>query len=70
MAAQHHKPGATTPTTRRYTVGYIRDWKTHNKATSITLKGGWLNEAGFVTGQKVEVLTGPGQLIIRLAGEK
>jgi len=31
---------------RRYTVGYIRDWKTHNKATSITLKGAWLDDAG------------------------
>ncbi|WP_310793436.1 hypothetical protein [Enterobacter sp. R1(2018)] len=33
--------------TRRYTVGYIRDWKTHNAATSSTLKGGWLDEAEF-----------------------
>ncbi|WP_439097814.1 hypothetical protein [Pantoea brenneri] len=24
---------------------------------------------GFTTGQKIEVITGPGQLIIRLAGE-
>lgn len=25
---------------------------------------------GFETGQKIEVITGPGQLIIRLAGEE
>ncbi|CAI2484034.1 MULTISPECIES: hypothetical protein [Serratia] len=30
---------ATELKTLGYTVGYIRDWKTHNKATSITLKG-------------------------------
>ncbi|CAI2480768.1 hypothetical protein [Serratia liquefaciens] len=30
---------ATELKTLVYTVGYIRDWKTHNKATSITLKG-------------------------------
>lgn len=46
--------------TRCYTVGYIRDWKTHNKATSITLKGSWLDDAGFRTGipLKVRVMLG------------
>nr|WP_154325000.1 SymE family type I addiction module toxin [Pantoea sp. 201603H] len=49
-------------------MGYIRDWKTHNKATSITLKGGWLDEAGFETGfetgtpLKVRVM--PGCLVL------
>ncbi|WP_143354560.1 SymE family type I addiction module toxin, partial [Erwinia amylovora] len=36
---------------------------------SITLKGHWMAELGFETGQEVEVITEPGQLIIRLAGE-
>ncbi|MBZ2391105.1 SymE family type I addiction module toxin, partial [Erwinia amylovora] len=35
----------------------------------ITLKGHWMAELGFDTGQKIEVITEPGQLIIRLAGE-
>jgi toxic protein SymE len=52
MAEHDTKPEVVTTEapelkTRRYTVGYIRDWKTHSKATSITLKGGWLDEAGF-----------------------
>jgi len=43
MAEHDTKPEAVTTEapelkTRRYTVGYIRDWKNHNKATSITLK--------------------------------
>ncbi|RWR02206.1 endoribonuclease, partial [[Pantoea] beijingensis] len=50
--------------TRRYTVGYIRDWKTHNKATSITLKGGWLDEAGFETGTPLKVRVMPGCLVL------
>ncbi|MDN0122579.1 SymE family type I addiction module toxin [Yersinia aleksiciae] len=50
--------------TRRYTVGYIRDWKTHNKATSITLKGSWLDDAGFETGTPLKVRVMPGCLIL------
>ncbi|WP_459505291.1 SymE family type I addiction module toxin [Erwinia amylovora] len=34
-----------------------------------TQKGHWMAELGFDTGQKIEVITEPGQLIIRLAGE-
>jgi len=45
MAEQDTKPEAVTTEapeliTRRYTLGDIRDWKRHKKATSITLKGG------------------------------
>ncbi|WP_128174090.1 SymE family type I addiction module toxin [[Pantoea] beijingensis] len=65
MAKHDTKPEVVTTEapalkTRRYTVGYIRDWKTHSKATSITLKGGWLAEAGFKTGipLKVRVMSG------------
>ncbi|WP_353620997.1 MULTISPECIES: SymE family type I addiction module toxin [unclassified Enterobacter] len=36
---------------------------------SITLKGHWMGDLGFETGQKIEVITKPGQLIIRLATE-
>ncbi|WP_240149741.1 SymE family type I addiction module toxin [Erwinia amylovora] len=71
MAGQHHKSETGTPTTkaRRYTVGYIRDHIKHLPSPSITLKGHWMAELGFDTGQKIEVITEPGQLIIRLAGE-
>ncbi|WJY16918.1 SymE family type I addiction module toxin [Pectobacteriaceae bacterium CE90] len=50
--------------TRSYTVGYIRDWKTHNKATSITLKGSWLDDAGFKTGTPLKVRVMPGCLVL------
>ena len=69
MAEHDTKPeGVTTEApelkTRRYTVGYIRDWKSHNKATSITLKGGWLDDAGFETGTPLKVRVMPGCLVL------
>nr|WP_154325578.1 SymE family type I addiction module toxin [Pantoea sp. 201603H] len=45
-------------------MGYIRDWKTHNKATSITLKGDWLADAGFETGTPLKVRVIPGCLVL------
>ncbi|WP_352412948.1 SymE family type I addiction module toxin [Mixta sp. BE291] len=51
-------------------MGYIRDQRKFKPSPSITLKGRWITALGFETGQKIEVITGPGQLIIRLAGEK
>uniref|UniRef100_UPI001F270259 SymE family type I addiction module toxin n=1 Tax=Pantoea sp. IMH TaxID=1267600 RepID=UPI001F270259 len=65
-----YKPETGTPTTRRYTEGYIRDQRKFEPSTSITLKGRWMAALGFETGQKIDVFAGPGQLIIRLAGEK
>lgn len=69
MAEHDSKPEVVTTEapelkTRRYTVGYIRDWKTHNKATAITLKGGWLNDAGFETGAALKVRVMPGCLVL------
>ncbi|MEN4793671.1 SymE family type I addiction module toxin, partial [Pantoea agglomerans] len=40
-----------------------------NPLPQLTIKGRWLESLGFTTGQKIEVITGPGQLIIRLATE-
>jgi len=69
MAGTHHKPETDTPTTksRRYTEGYVRDQRKFTLSPSIILKGHWMAALGFETGQKIEVLTEPGQLIIRLA---
>ncbi|MFF6010013.1 SymE family type I addiction module toxin [Rahnella sp. R3(2024)] len=36
----------------------------------MTLKGRWLGQFGFTTGQKLDVITQPGQLIIRLTAEE
>lgn len=49
---------------RRYTVGYIRDWKTHSASASITLKGNWLDDAGFKTGTPLKVRVMPGCLVL------
>ncbi|YCH31510.1 type I toxin-antitoxin system SymE family toxin [Erwinia sp. D4-22] len=50
-------------------MGYIRDQRKFEASPAITLKGHWMAALGFETGQKIEVIAGPGQLIIRLAGE-
>ncbi|EOA7128461.1 SymE family type I addiction module toxin [Yersinia enterocolitica] len=44
--------------------GYIRGWKTHNAATSITLKGNWLDGTGFTTGTPLKVLVMTGCLVL------
>lgn len=50
-------------------LGLYPDSRTFTPFPSITLKGNWMKAAGFETGQKIEVLAGPGQLIVRLAAE-
>lgn len=70
VTAQHHKPETGTSTPRRYIMGYIREQRKFESSLSITLKGRWRTALGFETGQKIEVIAGPGQLIIRLAGKK
>ncbi|WP_435948244.1 SymE family type I addiction module toxin [Dryocola sp. BD586] len=42
----------------------MRDWETHKKATAITLKGGWLADAGFETGTPLKVHVMPGCLVL------
>ncbi|MGV7963662.1 SymE family type I addiction module toxin [Photorhabdus tasmaniensis] len=55
---------------RRYKVGYTstrhEDRYTGMKHPSLHLKGNWLEEAGFTTGQAVNITVERGQLIIRL----
>ncbi|WP_348519226.1 SymE family type I addiction module toxin [Dryocola clanedunensis] len=57
---------ATTPAlkTRRYTVGYMRDWQTHEPAPTVTLKGYWLEDAGFATGTPLKIRVMPGCLVL------
>jgi toxic protein SymE len=76
MADTHHKPETHTPTTTAsgsqshyYKVGYRPNKGQPNPLPQLTIKGRWLEALGFTTGQKIEVITGPGQLIIRLATE-
>lgn len=76
MADTHHKSETRTPTTAAsesqahcYRVGYRPNKGQPNPLPQLTIKGRWLEAQGFTTGQKIEVITGPGQLIIRLATE-
>lgn len=71
MADTHHKLGTCTATTavHYYKVGYQPNRGQPNPLPQVTIKGRWLEALGFTTGQKIEVITGPGQLIIRLATE-
>ncbi|WP_156294477.1 SymE family type I addiction module toxin [Serratia oryzae] len=50
-------------------VGYRTNGGRPNPLPQLTLKGRWLGSLGFTTGQRIEVITEPGQLIIRLAAE-
>jgi len=71
MADTHHKPETRTATTAAhyYRVGYRPNRGQTNPLPQLTIKGRWLEALGFTTGQKIEVITGPRQLIIRLAAE-
>ncbi|MBS9437491.1 type I toxin-antitoxin system SymE family toxin [Photorhabdus noenieputensis] len=63
---------------RRYKVGYISrchaDRHTgmtryYSQHPSLHLKGNWLEEAGFATGQSVQVRVERGQLVIQVVTE-
>ncbi|KOY61431.1 hypothetical protein AM629_13940 [Photorhabdus heterorhabditis] len=49
-----------------HSTGMTRYYSQH---PSLHLKGNWLEEAGFATGQEVNITIERGQLIIRLANE-
>jgi len=69
MADMHHKSGTRTVTTAAhyYRVGYRPNRGQPNPLPQLTIKGRWLEPLGFTTGQRIEVITEPGQLIIRIA---
>ncbi|AEF47597.1 Domain of unknown function DUF1813 HSP20-like protein [Serratia sp. AS12] len=47
--------------------GYRHNGGRPNLPPQLTLTGQWLEPLGFTTGQKIQVITEPGQLIIRIA---
>ena len=75
MADTHHESETRTPTTAAcgLQAHYYRSAAANrcqpNPLPKLTIKGRWLEHLGFTTGQKIEVITGPGQLLIRLANE-
>ncbi|WP_213993610.1 SymE family type I addiction module toxin [Sodalis sp. dw_96] len=68
MAKKHIKSEARSSQakieTRYYTVGYVPNGGRPNTRPALNLKGRWLHECGFVTGQPVTVTVKNGQLII------
>ncbi|EZI31195.1 SymE family type I addiction module toxin [Pantoea agglomerans] len=71
MADKHHKSGTRTVTTAAhyYRVGYRPNRGQPNPLPQLTIKGRWLEPLGFTTGQRIEVITEPGQLIIRITSD-
>ncbi|MCG8156688.1 SymE family type I addiction module toxin [Brenneria goodwinii] len=71
--ARTHKPRYaffspdTLPPRRNFTACNRPNGGRPNPLPQLTIKGRSLKPLGFTTGQRIEVLTGPGQLIIRLA---
>jgi len=52
-----------------YTAGCRANKGQPNPLPQLTMKGRWLEALRFTTGQKIEVITRTGQLIIRLTNE-
>ncbi|WP_421096107.1 SymE family type I addiction module toxin [Serratia fonticola] len=72
MAKHDSKSGTTVnkapKTTRRYTVGYSPNRGIKKPAPQLIIKGYWLEELGFLTGQSVTVNVEQGRLIIQAEG--
>lgn len=72
MAKRDSKSGTTVnkvpKTTRRYTVGYTPNQGIKKPAPQLLIKGYWLEELGFITGQPVTVNIEQGRLIIQAEG--
>ncbi|MEX2940522.1 SymE family type I addiction module toxin [Serratia fonticola] len=72
MAKSDSKSGSTVnkapKATRRYTVGYSPNRGIKKPAPQLLIKGYWLEELGFLTGQQVTVNIEQGRLIILAEG--
>ncbi|PAA97050.1 SymE family type I addiction module toxin [Serratia fonticola] len=72
MAKSDSKSGTTVnkspKTTRHYTVGYTPNRGIKKPAPQLLIKGYWLEELGFLTGQQVTVNIEQGRLIIQAEG--
>lgn len=57
---------APQPTGRFYTIGYTPQGIKPNPRPQLTIKGRWLEQLGFTTGQVVTIIAKEGKLIIEL----
>jgi toxic protein SymE len=67
MARADSTSQPAAPQARKSIIGYRPNGGRPNPTPQLTLTGKWLAPLGFTTGQRIEVLTEPGQLIIRIA---
>ncbi|MGK0665715.1 type I toxin-antitoxin system SymE family toxin [Serratia ureilytica] len=67
MARADSTSQPATSQARKSIVGYRPNGGRPNPPPQLTLKGRWLEALGFTIGQRFEVLTEPGLLIIRIA---
>lgn len=65
MAEQHHKSEYVTPSSQ-VRCRLPPNGGKPNPMPQLTLKGRWLEPLSFTSGQKIEVFTEPGKLIIRI----
>lgn len=73
MESQKHRENYTTLPTRHITVmskGFARRSGIYAFFPDIHLRGKWLEEAGFKSGQAVEVVCEEGRLVITRAKEQ
>ncbi|SUP80360.1 SymE family type I addiction module toxin [Yersinia wautersii] len=72
MASNDSKSGTPVnkapKTTRHYTVGYTPNLGIKKPAPQLLIKGYWLEQHGFLTGQQVTVNIEQGRLIIQAEG--
>ncbi|BEN88276.1 Endoribonuclease SymE [Serratia marcescens] len=69
MARADSTSQPAAPQARKGIVGYRTNGGRPNPLPQLTLKGRWLEPLGFTTGQRIEVIAEPGQLIIKLAND-
>ena len=62
--AQQCEPEAFSANNRQITVGYASRYPDYRRISAITMKGQWLEEAGFASGTAVEVKVMKGCIVL------
>ncbi|MFC0228903.1 SymE family type I addiction module toxin [Serratia aquatilis] len=65
MARADSTSQPATPQARKSIVGYRPNGGRPNPPSQLTIRGRWLEQLGFTTGQAVSIIAEQGQLIIR-----
>lgn len=62
--AQRSEPEVSSSNSRQLTVGYASRYPDYSRMPAITMKGQWLEAAGFATGTAVEVKVMEGCIVL------